>query len=85
MDPTTRLAGEQILAALEEISVVLRKCLGCTTSKPTRDIIRCVGTTESGPGSKPANFERPRGSHAYWRYLADSLRDHQRKIVFEQG
>ena len=74
VDPTTRLAGGQILAALEEISVILRKCLGWTTSKLTRDIIRehtAWVRREVALAASRANFDRPRGSHAYWRYFAD--------------
>jgi hypothetical protein len=74
VDPTTRLAGGQILAALEEISVILRKCLGWTTSKLTRDIIRehtAWERREVALAASRANFDRPRGSHAYWRYFAD--------------
>ena len=40
VDPTARLARGQILAALEEISVVVSRCMGWSVSKLARDIIR---------------------------------------------
>ena len=73
VDPTARLAGGQILAALEEISVVVSRCMGWSVSKLTRDIIRehtAWEAREVALAESRANFERISGGNAHWRYYA---------------
>ena len=73
VDPTARLAGGQILAALEEISVVVSRCMGWSVSKLTRDIIRehtAWEAREVALAESRANLERTSGGNAHWRYYA---------------
>ena len=72
-----RRGSEGLSGADWSASVVLSRCLGWTISKLTRDIIRehtAWERREAALAASRANFERPRGGHAFWRYFASRSR-----------
>lgn len=69
-DPTARWTSGQTVRMLQELSVITGKCLGKSTTKLDRDIIREHSTWEERNARRMESYGlQDRGAHAYWRYF----------------